>query len=385
MALNLKEVFAPAAIAAYWTNDPTNAMPFASDALFPAKKKAGLDLKWLRGHKGVGVSLMPSAFDAKATFRTREGFKFDETEMPFFREGYHLGEKDRQEILRVLDSNDPYARDVMNRLYDDTAQLITGARIVPERMIWQLLAPANGVPGITIKANGVNYTYNYDPDGTWKSTNYKEVSAAKSKWNVATATPIADLNAAKDAVLASVGEVVTEVYMNTATFRNMIAADEVKNRFMTVTAKANAVLLDAEARQIIESATGLTIHLYDKMFKADQYSASEKYLPDGMVVVAPSGALGSTWYGTTPEEADLLSGQSGASVSIVNTGVAITTELTIHPSTPTSMLLKSSCRPLSAWTLCTASRLTKAKGGKQHGRPVFRSGSQAGAVHRSCT
>ena len=102
-------------------------------------------------------------------------------------------------------------------------------------------------------------------------------------------------------------------------------------RFMTVTAKANAVLLDAEARQIIESATGLTIHLYDKMFKADQYSASEKYLPDGMVVVAPSGALGSTWYGTTPEEADLLSGQSGASVSIVNTGVAITTELTVHP------------------------------------------------------
>lgn len=219
----------------------------------------------------------------------------------------------------------------MNRLYDDTAQLITGARIVPERMIWQLLAPANGVPGITIKANGVNYTYNYDPDGTWKSTNYKEVSVAKSKWNVATATPIADLNAAKDAVLASVGEVVTEVYMNTATFRNMIAADEVKNRFMTVTAKANAVLLDAEARQIVESATGLTIHLYDKMFKADQYSASEKYLPDGMVVVAPSGALGSTWYGTTPEEADLLSGQSGASVSIVNTGVAITTELTVHP------------------------------------------------------
>ena len=96
MALNLKEVFAPAAIAAYWTNDPTNAMPFASDALFPAKKKAGLDLKWLRGHKGVGISLMPSAFDTKATFRERKGFKMSETEMPFFREGFHIDEKDRQ-------------------------------------------------------------------------------------------------------------------------------------------------------------------------------------------------------------------------------------------------------------------------------------------------
>ena len=324
MALNLKEVFAPAAIAAYWTNDPTNAMPFASDALFPAKKKAGLNLKWLRGHKGVGVSLMPSAFDAKATFRTREGFKFDETEMPFFREGYHLGEKDRQEILRVLDSNDPYARDVMNRLYDDTAQLITGARIVPERMIWQLLAPANGIPGITIKAKPM---MGIESNGMLCSG--EELGLNDDLYPGSEVYGLLDLP--KDAVLASVGEVVTEVYMNTATFRNMIAADEVKNRFMTVTAKANAVLLDAEARQIIESATGLTIHLYDKMFKADQYSASEKYLPDGMVVVAPSGALGSTWYGTTPEEADLLSGQSGASVSIVNTGVAITTELTVHP------------------------------------------------------
>ena len=330
MALNLKKVFAPAAIAAYWTNDPTNAMPFASDALFPAKKKAGLDLKWLRGHKGVGVSLMPSAFDAKATFRTREGFKFDETEMPFFREGYHLGEKDRQEILRVLDSNDPYARDVLNRIYDDTAQLITGARIVPERMIWQLLAPTNGKPGITIKANGVNYTYDYDPDGTWKTSNYKSLTT-NSKWNATTATPIADLIAAKDAILAATGEIVSEVYMNTATFRNMIAADEVKNRFMTVTAKANAVLLDSEARQIVESATGLNIHLYDKMYKPEGGGESAKYLPDGFAVVTPSGALGNVWYGTTPEEADLLSGQPGASVSIVNTGVAITTELTVHP------------------------------------------------------
>lgn len=332
MALNLKEVFAPAAIAAYWTNDPTNAIPFASDALFPAKKKAGLDLKWLRGHKGVGVSLMPSAFDAKATFRTREGFKFDETEMPFFREGYHLGEKDRQEILRVLDSNDPYARDVLNRIYDDIAQLITGAHIVPERMIWQLLAPANGTPGITIKANGVNYTYNYDPDSSWKTSNFKDLSSVtKSKWSATTATPIADLIAAKDAVLAATGEVVSEVYMNTTTFRNMIAADEVKNRFLTVTAKANAVLLDSEARQIVENATGLNIHLYDKMYKPEGGGTSAKYLPDGFAVVTPSGALGNVWYGTTPEEADLLSGQSDAAVSIVNTGVAITTELTVHP------------------------------------------------------
>ena len=259
MALNLKEVFAPAAIAAYWTNDPTNAMPFASDALFPAQKKAGLDLKWIRGHKGVGVSLMPSAFDAKATFRTREGFKFDETEMPFFREGYHLGEKDRQEILRVLDSNDPYARDVVKRIYDDVSDLVTGARIVPERMIWQLLAPANGTPGITIKANGVNYTYNYDPDGTWKKSNYKALTTS-AKWDTpASATPISDLIAAADAVNDATGEEVTRVFMNKATLAKMIAADEVKNRFLTINNRTTSVLT-ANAPVVITIGAGTTAY-----------------------------------------------------------------------------------------------------------------------------
>jgi hypothetical protein len=90
MALNLNEIFSPAAIAAYWTNDPTNAQPYASDALFPARKKVSMELKWLRGHKGVGVSLKPSVFDTKATFRTRQGIKMTETSMPFFREGTHI-------------------------------------------------------------------------------------------------------------------------------------------------------------------------------------------------------------------------------------------------------------------------------------------------------
>ena len=102
MALNLNEIFSPAAIAAYWTNDPTNAQPYASDALFPARKKVSMELKWLRGHKGVGVSLKPSVFDAKATFRTRQGIKMTETSMPFFREGTHIDEEDRRKIISVL-------------------------------------------------------------------------------------------------------------------------------------------------------------------------------------------------------------------------------------------------------------------------------------------
>lgn len=164
--MDFQKYFTSDAIAEYWTNDVTNAQAFGSDALFPPRKKAGLELKWIRGHKGVGISLMPSAFDTKATFRERKGFKMSETEMPFFREGFHIDEKDRQMLMEIQNSNSTFAEEIISRIFDDAAELITGARIVPERMAWQLLCPENGKPGITIKANGMNYIYDYDPDGT---------------------------------------------------------------------------------------------------------------------------------------------------------------------------------------------------------------------------
>lgn len=193
------------------------------------------------------------------------------------------------------------------------------------------------------------------------------------------------MTTAANTVLANTGEIITDAYMNTNTFHKMIAADEIKNRFLTVMKTATAVLVDSEARSVIESASGIRIHLYDKMYKPEETAAAEKYLPDGYVVLAPSGSLGNMYYVATPEEARPDGWHLQRTGFRCEHGVAVPPSRPCILSTPTSTSLKSSCRPLSAWTLCTASRLTKAKGGKQHGRPVFRSGSQTGAVHRPCT
>lgn len=58
------------------------------------------------------------------------------------------------------------------------------------------------------------------------------------------------------------------------------------------------------------------------MYKTEDGSDKQFY-PDDYVTFLPSGTLGSTWYGTTPEEADLMAGNKDADVSIVNTGIAI--------------------------------------------------------------
>ena len=64
-----------------------------------------------------------------------------------------------------------------------------------------------------------------------------------------------------------------------------------------------------------------------------------------MFVAFPKGALGKGWFGTTPEESDLMSG-TAANVSITDTGVAVTTVKETDPvnvDTKDTMIFLPSC------------------------------------------
>lgn len=327
--MDLREIFTPAAVAANWTEVASNQIPYLGATLFPARKKAGLDLSWLKGFRGLPVSLMPSAFDAKATFRDRIGFDKLETEMPFFREGFKIKERDRQEMLRVQETTDPYAEEVLARIFDDARNLIDGANVVPERMIMQLLFPDSGNCGIAIKANGVDYTYNYDPDGSWKTSNYTALTSTALWTAPTTADPFAAFKTVKDAIRAKTGDELTIAIMNTYTFNLMAATNAVKNRYMSTSGIALSYLTENEVKAVVEGTSGLRVIVYDKQYK-DESGVAHAFVPDGYVCLIPSGNLGNTWYGTTPEEAD-LQGSDSAEVSIVNTGVAISRQIQNHP------------------------------------------------------
>ncbi len=324
-----RKLVTPTVIAANWTEAQSNKIPYLGETLFPSKQKAGLDLKWIKGSKGVPVSLMPSAFDAKATFRSREGVKMLETEMPFFREGFKIKEKDRQEILRIKEKNDPYMNDALNKVFDDASNLLEGALVVPERMIMQLLFADSGNAGITIEANGVNYTYNYDPNGAWKATNYFEVNSSYTWDKPNAADPLTDIRTAQDAIRAQGGEG-TLIIMNNETFKLFRSIKAIKDLFLTTNGLAVGYLTDAQIITVLKDALGLAgIVVYDKQYK-DEDGVTHKFVPDNYVSVIPNGALGNTWRGTTPEEADLM-GSGQADVVIVNNGIALTQIVDPHP------------------------------------------------------
>lgn len=325
----LDGLFTPAAIGANWTEATSNRIPYLGEGLFPGRKQAGLDLKWIKGSKGIPVSLMPSAFDAKATFRDRVGVEKVETEMPFFREGFKVKERDRQDILRAQSANDPYVNAAISRMFDDANNLIDGALVVGERMRMQLLFPIDGNVGISIKANDVDYTYNYDTDGSWKASNYFALSTGK--WTDHTnADPFGDIQEAKDAIAAKTGSDLRVAIMNKTTFKELRLNKNIKDRYLSKSGAAFGYLTDAEIIEILKGTSDLDgIVLYDKQFR-DESKVAHKFVPDGYVALVPAGALGETCYGTTPEEADLM-GKPAASVQIVEQGIALTQEVTVNP------------------------------------------------------
>lgn len=313
--MRITDIFTPKAIAAQYTEVASNRIPYLGAGLFPNAKKMGLDLALIKAHKGLNVKLAPSNFDAKATLRARGKFSVERNEMAFFREAMLVTEHDQQEIMRVQEAGDPYAMDILRRLYDDANTLIDAANMVPEIMRMQLLCPEDGSPKISVAGkDGVVYDYNYDPTGEYRDNNF--VSASTAWADAEAATPLTDIRTAQDHIEGMYGSRPTIALMNRSTFSDLVASKQVRDAILAQNVTANIFMTDAIVKDVLKNALGVTVLLYDKVF-ANEDGTTEKFYKDGFVTLLPTGALGKTWYGTTPEE------RGGKNVAIVNTGVAV--------------------------------------------------------------
>jgi len=108
-----------------------------------------------------------------------------------------------------------------------------------------------------------------------------------------------------------------------------VKIDAIKNRFLTTSGLAVGYLTGNEVTRVINDVNKVRIAIYDKQYK-DESGTTAKFVPDNYVAFVPEGTLGKTWFGTTPEEADLLAGVNH-DVAIIDTGVAVLRTVQEHP------------------------------------------------------
>lgn len=317
------------AIAQYWETLESNRIPLLGDALFPSRKKMGLDLSWIKGYDELPVALAPSAFDTKPIVRDRGGIAQEETQMPFFRESMTIKEKDRQDLLIFMENNgsNPMAQAIIQRLYDDRANLIEGARIIPEIMRMKLLTEGSfTIAAAQDQGRDTNYTYDYDPNGEWAAQNKTTLLGTSSWADHENSDPIADIEAVKRNAAAR-GITLDRMIIGHGTWTDLLQNSKIKLGITPLaSAAANVVTTDQMVRNFLQNTLQLNIIVYSKMYKDTSKNAQYFYPVQGTATFLPAGDCGSTWYGTTPEEADLMSGRTDADVSIVNTGIAVCTK-----------------------------------------------------------
>lgn len=337
MTLPLAEAFTARSLGVMWDNykKTLGSAPYLGREKFGTRKQDSLDLRFIKGKSGLPVSLKASNFDAQAELRDVGGFSDIKNEMPFYRESYMVTEKEEQEYDNYRSAeNASLANSVLREISKKPMNLIEGAMVVPERQIWNLLAPTDGVPKVPVTIGGKSFYVEYTNDNgvEHKKDHFVDISGdGTGKWSAsATATPLDDLIQTRRDFAKKTGYLLTRFTMNTETWEYVLKAEDTKKQVLGITAYQGGIRL--QQAQVTEylRGYGIEIEVYDKLYIDPVYGQTKYFVPTGVVSAQSGGIyLGDYVFGRTPEE---RSGSlTDGTLSIVETGISVYTYQTNHP------------------------------------------------------
>lgn len=333
-ALPLSEAFTARSLGVMWDNyqKTLGSAPYLGRQKFGTRKQDSLSLRFIKGKSGLPVSLKASNFDAQAELRDVGGFSDIQNKMPFYRESYMVTEEEEQEYDNYRSAeNSNLADNVLREISKKPLMLIEGGLVVPERQIWQLLAPTDGIPRVKVTIGGKPYYVDYTADaGEEHKKNHFVEFKTTSAWDKSTtATPLDDLITTRRTFAKNTGYSLTRFTMNTETWEMLIKAEDTKKQVLGITAYTGGIRL--QQAQVVDylKGYGIEIEIYDKLY-VDENGKTQYFVPTGIVSATSGGVyLGDYVFGKTPEERS--GSTTDGTLSIVETGISVYTYQTNHP------------------------------------------------------
>lgn len=326
MAISIFDIVTPGNVISYYDSRMANQDTYMGEMLFPATKQLGTELTKIGGRAGVPVELKASAFDVQATFRDRLSVETRTQTMPFFKEGMRVDEKIRQQLLNLASAgNAQVLAPLVRNIFDDTSNLLRGARVTRERMVMELISTGK----IAINNNGVAMEYDYGID-----EDYQKVKASEAWSDTENSNPLKDMRDWVEDFKIRYGVTLGYAVMTSKTF-SYIANNKnvIKQLYPTVTDPSGLMIRNEQVKQLVLDTVGVRILINNNIYATQVRGANKKFFPDNVVSFLPdSGVLGNMVFGTTPEEVDLLnSALTSAKVQITDTGVAVKTSVSYDP------------------------------------------------------
>lgn len=320
--MNLLEFINANQIALYIQNLPPQTT--IDKTLFPPTKQLGTEIELAKGSKKKPVALRMSRFDVAVKSRAlNASLTLEKKEMPFFKESIPINEKDRQNLLLAMQANNQnLIEQLVLQIYGNYQALIDGAEVDMIRMRAQALQ--KGTINIVTEDGDMVVDYNVP-------TNHKEVLTGTATWDNPAADIVGDIERWKKALTNDGYGAPTRIIFTSVVLGYIKLNTAIRNELMARNIGAT-IVTDADIIAYLNSKLNLSTGLLNGTYTAEDNS-DKSYYEDNLVTLIPDGSLGSTVYGTTPEEADKIYGTGKLETSIVNTGVAITTMLKEDPVT----------------------------------------------------
>lgn len=286
--------------------------PYLTEELFDVDQKLGTDLKWLLSKSGAPKVLKNSAYDVAAIPRQRIGMQGQSAEMPFFKESKYIDEELRQQLNIVIGTGNTGLIDaLLKNIFNDEMELLESAAVTRERMRTMLIS--SGV--IALENNGQVYTYDYGMPDDHKVT-------VATSWKDPNADILGDIEAGIELIQTTEGVQLTRAICSSKVMGYMKRNKAIKDTLLAFS-QGQGVVTTARIKEYILTEYGLEIVTDDKRY-VDEKEVTQRFIEEDLFIMLPGTKLGKFWFGTTPEQSDLLNGEV-ANVAIVDTGVAITT------------------------------------------------------------
>lgn len=323
--MNLKDFLNSANIVLYLKELPQEQS--IDRALFPSKKQLGTELQYAKGAKKKAVALRMSAFDVAAKVRAlNASIDIQKKELPFFKESMGVNETTRRDLINAIGSNNEnLVKAVISQVFENYATLVEGAHIQAKRMRTSLIQ--KGEINLTTEDGDIVVDYGV-PE------NHKEtITTAAKKWNVATADIVGDIDRHQKAITNDNYTKPTTLLMTEKTFCNTFLINTaITNHLKGGESTKNMILSQQDYINFAKERLGVSIgYLENSTFIPAEGEDEQAYYEDGIVTYMSGVTLGSTVYGTTPEEFDKVYGSSKLDTSITDLAIAVTTMVKEDP------------------------------------------------------
>lgn len=296
--------------------------PRVGEMFFKPVKQMGIELNLIKGKDNAPVALVAANYDTDVLYRDRIGFEELKAEMPYFKEAYKMGEQLRQKIITAQEQ---YRGMYFNEVFKDADNLIEGADITAEAMRMQLLSSGT----VAIAENGVAKDYNYG----FVKANQMVTESGTKLWSDSSAKPFASFISYIKNYKKKMKVAAKYAVMNTDVFDALANDSDVVSYFSNLSTP-NLYPNELEVKTYLEQKSQVTIIICDDEYiKArDNSKTYVPYYPQDRFTLLSTLDMGETVYGSTPEEIDLLSGNSNVlSCEVVGNGVAVTTWKEVDP------------------------------------------------------